>query len=313
MIGLWAVAALLLAAAPAETVVEAPGAQGALQGTLVEAGQGAPVALIIPGSGPTDRDGNSAIGNVRPASLKLLAEALAAKGIASVRIDKAGMFGSRAAVPDANRVTITSYARDVHSWIKTIRARTDARCVWLIGHSEGSLVALVAAWRSEGVCGVVSLEGAGRPLGQVLREQLQANPANAPVLDQAMEAIAQLEKGKPADTTGMHPALLPLFHPSVQTFLIDQMALDPAKLAGAYKGPLLIVHGTRDIQTTAADAAALAAARPDAKILNVDGMNHVLKIVVSDDRAANIAAYADPGLPLAPGLAAGIAGFVLAR
>src|SRR6476660_9152363 len=107
MIGL-----LFIMAAAASTQLTAPGPVGPLAGTYVDAGKNAPVMLIIPGSGPTDRDGNNPLG-ITAAQYRLLAEALASKGISSVRIDKRGMFGSKAAVPDANAVTVGDYAIDV--------------------------------------------------------------------------------------------------------------------------------------------------------------------------------------------------------
>ena len=107
---------VLIAAAAASAAITAPGPQGPLEGTLLDAGKSAPVVLIIPGSGPTDRDGNNPLG-VTAAPYRLLAEALAAKGVSSARIDKRGMFGSKAAVADANKVTITDYAADTHNWV----------------------------------------------------------------------------------------------------------------------------------------------------------------------------------------------------
>src|SRR6185437_11332636 len=146
---------LLIAAAAAVAVpMTAPGPQGPLAGTLEDAGKGAPVVLIIPGSGPTDRDGNNPIG-VTAAPYRLLAEALAAKGVSSVRIDKRGMFGSKAAVPDPNKVTIADYATDAHSWAAAVRKQTGAKCVWVLGHSEGALIALAATQQPQGICGVI--------------------------------------------------------------------------------------------------------------------------------------------------------------
>ena len=300
------------ASAPTETAITAPGPQGDLAGTLVEpsAARGAPVVLMIPGSGPTDRDGNNPMG-VKAASLKLLAEGLAEHGIASVRVDKRGLFGSDKAIADANKVTIGDYASDVHNWIDVIRKRTGARCVWVLGHSEGGLVALAAARQPAGICGLVLVAAAGRPIGKVMRAQLHANPANAPILDEADAAISALEAGKPVDASKLNPALAPLFNPAVQTYEIDLFGYDPAKLIAAYQGPVLIVQGERDIQVSVDDdARKLAAADPRATLALVPGMNHVLKAVASDDRAANIATYGDPALPLAPGVVERIADFV---
>ena len=300
---------VLFAAAAASAAITAPGPQGPLEGTLLDAGKSAPVVLIIPGSGPTDRDGNNPLG-VTAAPYRLLAEALAAKGVSSARIDKRGMFGSKAAVADANKVTIADYAADTHNWVEAIHKRTGAKCVWVLGHSEGALVALASAQNPDGMCGVILVSGAGRRMSDIIREQLRANPANAPVLDSAMAAIDSLEQGRHVDVTDMHPALQRLFAPQVQDFLIDMFRQDPARLAAAVKLPMLIVQGERDVQVSVADAKALATAQPKARLVLIPAMNHVLKDVGSDDRAANVATYADPSLPVDSTAVDAIASFV---
>ena len=289
--------------------VTAPGPQGPLEGTYLDAGKHTPVVLIIPGSGPTDRDGNNPLG-ITAAPYRLLAEALATQAVSSVRIDKRGLGGSKGAVADGNKVTIADYVTDTHNWIAAIRKRTGVQCVWVLGHSEGSLVALAAAQQPDGMCGVISVSGAGRKLSDVIRDQLRANPANAPLLDQAMAALDTLEKGQHVDVSGMNPALLRLFAPQVQDFLIDDFRHDPAKLAASLKLPLLIVQGERDIQVSAADARALAAAQPKAKLVLVPAMNHVLKDVANDDRSANVATYSDSSLPVDSTLIDAVASFV---
>ena len=300
---------LIAGLAAAAIPMTAPGPQGPLEGTLLDAGKGAPVVLIVPGSGPTDRDGNNPIG-VTSAPYRLLAEALGAKGVSTVRIDKRGLGGSKAAVADGNKVTIADYATDTHSWVTAIQKRTGQRCVWVLGHSEGSLIALYAAQQPAGICGVISLSGAGRKLSDVIREQLRANPANSPLLDSAMSAVDSLEKGQHVEVTNMHPALQRLFDPQVQDFLIDMFRQDPAKLAAALTVPLLIVQGERDLQVSVADARALAAAQPKAKLRLLPKMTHELKDVDSDDKAAIAATSSDASLPVDSGLVEAIVGFV---
>jgi pimeloyl-ACP methyl ester carboxylesterase len=303
-------AALASAPVPAGTQVEATGPLAPLKGTLLApAAKSGATVLIIPGSGPTDRDGNNPMG-VAAAPYRMLAEALAERGVTTVRIDKRGMFGSKAAVADGNAVTIADYAADVRAWVKAARERTGASCVWVLGHSEGGLVALAAGQQPDGMCGLVVVSAPGRRLGETIRRQLRANPANAPVLPQAMAALDSLEAGKRVDTADMHPALLPLFAPQVQGFLIDLLSYDPPTLAARVRVPVLTVQGERDLQVLPDDARALAAADPKAKLVMIPGANHVLKPVGSDDRAANFATYADPALPLAPGIADVIAAFV---
>jgi uncharacterized protein len=295
---------------PIETTLEAPGPLGPLQGTMLAPASGpAPMMLIIPGSGPTDRNGNNPLG-VRASTYRLLAEGLAAQGIGTVRIDKRGMFGSRAAVADANAVTIDDYVSDVEAWTGSIRKHTGAACVWLIGHSEGGLVALAAAQKAADICGLVLVSTAGRPLGEVLREQLRANPANAAVLDQAMAAIDTLEAGKRVDVSTMNPVLMPLFAPQVQGFLVNVFSYDPAKLVAAIAKPVLIIQGKRDMQVGVADAERLKEAASKAELVLLADTNHALKTVTSDDRRANALTYVNPKLPLAPGVVDAIVGFV---
>lgn len=296
-----------LAAEPVE--VTAPGPSGELAGTLIAPAEGGPVILIVPGSGPTDRDGNNPLG-VTAASYRLLAEALAERGIGTLRADKRGMFGSRTAIPDPNKVTIGAYADDVAVWTRVAKGRTGAECVWVLGHSEGGLVALEAALTKDDICGILLVASVGRRLSDTIREQLQSNPANAVVMDEAMAALDSLEAGERVDTDGMHPGLLGLFAPQVQDFLIDMFARKPAEMIGRVEQPILIVAGGRDIQTPMADAQALANGQPGAQLVVIEDMNHVLKSVAGEGRADNLAAYSDPSLPIHPDLVEAIARFV---
>lgn len=297
------------AGAAAQEELTAPGPDGALAGTLIRPAEGQPLILIVPGSGPTDRDGNNPMG-VTAAPYRLLAEALAAKGVGSLRIDKRGLFASRQAVADPNAVTIADYGDDVAAWIAAARQATGRDCVWVLGHSEGGLVALAAATRVQNICGVILLAAPGSKLGDVLRAQLQANPANAPILHDALAAIASLEQGQRVAVEPFHPALQGLFNPAVQAFLIDMMNYDPAVLAAQVTLPMLVVQGGRDLQVPRANGEALRAARGSARYVVLPAMNHVLKDLADDSPQANMAAYADPSLPVSRDLVDAVAEFV---
>ena len=303
---------LILAAAAVAAPMTIPGPQGNLAGTFVDGGKHAPVVVIIPGSGPTDRDGNNPLG-VKAAPYRMLAEGLAGKGVSTLRIDKRGMFESKAAIADPNAVTVADYAADAHAWADAARRRAGAKCAWLLGHSEGALVALAAAQKPAGLCGVILVSGPGRKLADVLRDQLRANPANAPLLPQAMGAIDSLEAGKTVDSTGFAAPLQGLFNAKVQPFLMDLMRQDPTGEIARISLPVLIVQGAKDIQVSVADANALHAAQPKAKLAIIPGMNHVLKDVEGDDRAANLATYGNPDLPVDPSAVETIAAFVKRR
>ena len=301
--------ALAAAALPPQEIV-APGPQGHLKGSLTRTEDpDAPVVLIIPGSGPTDRDGNNPLG-VNAGSYRLLAEGLAAAGVSTVRIDKRGMFGSAYAVPDANGVTINDYVEDVRAWIQVIRDTTGTDCVWLLGHSEGGLVALATAQDKDEICGVVLIATPGRPLGNVLKEQLHANPANAELLLQADAAIDALAAGRRVDSTNFAEPLAALFAPAIQDFLISAFTLDPAQLIKNISKPILILQGEADLQVGMPDAEALADAAPSAQLIGLPDTNHVLKTVAPNDTAANIATYTNPNLPLAPDVIKSILNFV---
>ena len=279
---------------------------GALHGTLVDKRRRDPVVLIVPGSGPTDRDGNSPLG-VKADSYKLLAEALIEEDIASVRIDKRGSFAS-AGTGDPSNISSQAYVGDIHAWIDAIKAERGSKCVFLLGHSEGALMVSLAAEGRKDVCGLILVSGMGRTFGAVLREQLTANPANAPVLDQAMRAIDDLEAGRDVDVTGKHPALLPLFGPAVQPYLKSLINIDPVEAVRRANKQTLILQGTRDIQVSVEDARLLNKA-PKTKLRLIDNLNHILK-EAPEDRGGNIATYANPSLPLAKGLVKQIEDFI---
>ncbi|VWB17224.1 hydrolase [Burkholderia lata] len=293
-----------------QTEIEAPGPAGPLKGTLLSPDTAdVPVVLIVPGSGSTDRNGN-APSWLQASTYRLLAEGLCEEGIASVRIDKRGMYGSASAIPDANDVTIEDYAADIHAWVAAIRARTGASSVWVLGHSEGGLVALLAARQSADIAGLILVATAGRPLGPVLRQQLRSNPANAPILENAMSILDSLEAGDRVDAASIDPVLMQLFRPQVQRFLMSELTVDPAALLAGYMKPVLIVQGTRDIQVDVQDAELLKHANPRAEMALIADANHVLKTVGTVDRQENLAAYSNPDLPLTEGVVAAISAFV---
>lgn len=264
-----------------------------------------PVALIIAGSGPTDRDGNSVGQPGKNMSLQLLARALADAGIASLRYDKRGIAASAGAGVREIDLRFETYADDAAAWVAQLGRDPRFSAVALIGHSEGATLGLLAAQHG-GVAAYVSLAGPGRDAAAVLRTQLQGKLS--PELAEKNEQILQaLQEGRAADV----PApLAGLYRPSVQPYLISWFRIDPARAIASLTMPLAIIQGGTDIQVSIDDAQRLKAAAPAlALLIVVPGMNHVLKRVPPELRA-QMASYADPSLPLDPDLVQGLTGFL---
>ncbi|GLK89548.1 alpha/beta hydrolase [Pseudomonas turukhanskensis] len=281
-------------------------ATGALHGTLLvpKTDKKVPVVLLIAGSGPTDRNGNNPEGGNND-SLKLLAQTLAKNGIASVRYDKRGIAASRPATPDERDLSVEKYVADAEAWSRKLRDDGRFSTLTLAGHSEGALIATLAA-PTAGADAVVSIGGTGRPIDQVLKEQLRDH-LPAPLLPQSLWMIDQLKAGKTVDA--VPGDLQVLFRPSVQPYLMSLFRQDPVGAFAQLKMPALILQGSHDMQVEVKDAEALKAAKPDAQLVVIAGMNHVLRIV-ADDPKQQLASYNNPNLPLAGELTERMVAFV---
>ncbi|SDP90097.1 hypothetical protein SAMN05216303_10954 [Rhodoferax sp. OV413] len=270
---------------------------GELHGSLRLPTEGSPtpaVVLVIAGSGPTDRDGNSTRIQARNDSLKMLAQALAQAGVASLCYDKRGVAASAAAASCEADLRFDTYVEDAAAWIHMLLADDRFASVFVFGHSEGSLVGMLAAKESSARA-FISVAGPGRRGSDVLRQQLAGLPE--PGLVQANEAIlSALEQGQ--EVPAIPTALASLYRPSVLPYLRSWFAHDPAQAFAVLGLPALVVQGTTDLQVGVPDALALRRAKPDAKLCVVQGMNHVLKMVPADP-ALQQAAYVDPSLPVA--------------
>jgi uncharacterized protein len=257
-----------------------------------------PVMLVHAGSGPTNRDGNE------QNYLRMLGRSLAQQGIAVVRFDKRGVGESSDAVAREEDLRLETYAEDTAAWIEMLRQDKRFNKVGIIGHSEGSLIGLLAQQKVQ-VDAFVSLSGPGYPLGKALREQLSKQLT--PELMEANERIMiSLEKGESAKEVPL--ALQPLYRPSVQPYIISMLRPDPSQLIAKVKSPILIVEGTNDIQAPPIQGHRLKEANPNAKLATIQRMCHVLKLQEPDE--ADLAPYLDTKRRLHPDLVPTIAGFL---
>ncbi|MDP9178846.1 MAG: alpha/beta hydrolase [Gemmatimonadota bacterium] len=303
-------AAVVTSAAPlaiTQELVALKTATGEIHGTLVlpAVRTPVPVALIIAGSGPTDRNGNSPAIPGANNSLRMLADGLAARGIASVRYDKRGIAASRAAMTGEEDLRFTHFIEDAAAWVRQLREDERFSTVTIVGHSEGSLIGMVAA-REAGADAYVSLEGTGRKAADILAEQLK--PQLPPELFAQTRAILdQLSSGTIPNPP---PTVLPmLFRPNLLPYLVSWFSYDPAVEIAKLEIPVLIIQGTTDIQTSMEDAKLLAAANSKARFVTIEGMNHILK-EVSGDRMAQMPKYGDSTLVVVPKVIDEIAEFV---
>lgn len=261
-----------------------------------------PVALIIAGSGPTDRDGNNPM--MKNNSLKMLAEALAKQGIASVRYDKRGVAASAEAGGKEEDLRFEQSADDAVAWSQLIRSDTRFNRLFIVGHSEGSLVGMLAAQKAR-PAGFVSLAGAGVSADKLIREQMKPQPK--PVQDMVYPILDSLKMGYTVKQ--VHPLLYSLFRPSVQPYLISWFRHDPALEIRKLTMPVLIVQGTNDIQVGLSEGETLAKAQPKAKYVVIDRMNHIFK-ETDGDRQANLATYGNPDQLIIPRLPEELGAFI---
>lgn len=278
---------------------------GDLKGTLVKPEKLKKFNLIIiqPGSGPTDRNGNNPMG-VKANSYRLLAEALAKRNIATLLIDKRGIAASTPAGKSEANLRFDDYINDLAGWVQFIKKDSRIKKIFLAGHSEGSLIAMVAA-QKEKVKGYISISGAGEPIDKIIVRQVnKQSPELATALD---SMLMRLKNGEKLDTVPTY--LLALLRPSVQPYMASWMKYNPCEEIQKLSIPTLILQGTTDIQVEAKEAEALKKCNPKAELSMVSGMNHILKEAPAD-RTKNMATYNDVTLPLMRGLADMIAGFI---
>lgn len=277
---------------------------GNIEGTLLvpESKNKVPLVLIIAGSGPTDRDGNNPV--MKNNSLKMLAEGLVENGIASVRYDKRGIGESKNAGVSESELRFEHYVQDAQAWVDFLSKDSRFSEIIVLGHSEGSLIGMIAAQNSE-VDKFISLAGVGTPAGEIIREQLKPQPPF--VLEQSLPILEKLEKGE--TVAEVPPMLFSLFRPSVQPYLISWFRYDPRQELAKLNKPVLIIQGTTDLQVGVADAEKLANATKRAELRILEGMNHILKEAESD-RAKNIATYSMADLPLKTDLVKSVIEFI---
>ncbi len=265
------------------------------------------VVLIIAGSGPTNMDGNTIVaGGMSNNSLKMLAEALAQNGIASLRYDKRGIGTSADININESELRFEHYVTDAMAWIDFLQHYKDWSSTTIIGHSEGALIGMIAANRHQAVTSYVSLAGTGRPAYKVIEEQLAQQPQE--VRQQVAMFNNTLRLGI---TISEVPAYLAnLYRKSVQPYLISWFKYDPQNEISKLQIPTLIIQGETDIQVKSLDAELLTKAAQQPQQVLIPEMNHVLKHCASLNQQEQLLTYSNPTQPLHPTLIPTITNFI---
>jgi uncharacterized protein len=259
------------------------------------------VVIIIPGSGPTDRNGNNSTG-LRTNTYKMLADTLKKAGIACLRYDKRGVAASADALLSEDVLRFDTSINDAAACIRFVQQIKRFSEIIVVGHSEGSLQGMIAA-RQTGASKFVSIAGAGSSAYEILKTQLSNLPTS--MRQRTYQILDSVKDGH--FITNLAPEYQTLFRPSVQPYLYTWFLYEPQIEIKKLTIPILVVQGGKDVQVATNEAELLHNAAPSSKLVVFPTMDHVLKATSISKPTNN---YADPSIPLLPGLPACLVTFI---
>ena len=255
-----------------------------IDGSLIVPNSGTDhIAIIIGGSGPTDRDGNQNF--LKTNNLKKLAIQLGTHGIATFRFDKRIVKQIKMNTMDPN-IMFDDFVSDAIDVVNYFKTNKEYKKIYVIGHSQGSLIGMLAA--QEHVDGFISLAGAGQSIDAVVIEQVQKT---APMFTADTKRVFDILRSG-TTTTDYPPALASIFDLSVQKFMMSWMKFDPAVIIRDLKLPILLINGTKDLQVETAEAELLHRASEKSELKLIEKMNHVL-FIIEGDAQENAKSYND--------------------
>ncbi len=258
------------------------------------------LAILIAGSGPTNRDGNQNF--LMNNSLKKLAEKLSDQGISTFRYDKRIVKQIREGKVDEN-IMFDDFVTDAKTVVEYFGSKKEFKNIYIIGHSQGSLVGMLAA--KDHAYGFVSLAGAGQSIDNVITEQITKT---APMFTEDTNRIFNsLKEGN--TIADFPPALASVFRLDIQPFLMNWMQYDPAQIIKDLNMPILIINGSKDIQVSETEANLLKNAKPEAELVIIDKMNHIL-VTIEGDTLENTKSYNEPHRKISPELISAIVAFI---
>jgi pimeloyl-ACP methyl ester carboxylesterase len=303
---LWAVVILLTTTSFAQTIVEQ--SEVALNVEKVEnckifgtlkvprTTEKVPIVLIIAGSGSTDRNGNNPMMTCN--TYQMLSDSLNRYGIASLSYDKRLIAKSRCEQKEDD-LRFEDYVEDAKNWIEFLSQDNRFSEIIVIGHSEGSLIGMSASVNNVKVSKFISVAGVGTPADEILKEQLSKQLESQPITikNQIFSYIDELKQGRLVENVPL--SLYSLFRPSVQPYMISWFRYNPQEETAKLKIPILILQGDFDIQVSVNEAKLLYEANPNAKMVIIKNMNHVLKNSLSMNMNEQLTdSYNNPNTPI---------------
>lgn len=284
-----------------ESEVNIPSEKITVNGTLIspENEEKVPLVIIIPGSGPNDRNGNA--GMAQNNSLKLLAEGLKKHNIATYRYDKSALEWMKIEGFKQEDGSFDDFIADATSVVKYFKDSDKYSKIIIAGHSQGSLVGMIAAKNADGF---ISIAGAGRTINEVIIEQIGKQAPS--LIEETTAAFNKLKNGEKAEN--VNPMLASVLHSSLQPFMMTWIKYNPQEELKKLTIPTLIINGTKDIQVPVSDAELLNASNSTSEIKIIESMNHIFREITDDSQ--NIPSYTNPDLPIMKELVTSIATFV---
>lgn len=298
----------LSAYAQTETPATYKGLSVTISGTMTmpdNANGKIPVVLIISGTGSLDRNGNSEKLNIKSDAYKLLAQDLAKSGIASLRYDKRRVGQSQMHDKEDN-LRFDDYVDDAIGLINMLKDDKRFSKIIVLGHSEGSLVGMLAVAETEGASNAfISVEGFGRRADYMLKEQMKSQPGY--MSDGFNRILDSLKVGSVQQKVDI--SLYPYIRPSIQNYLMSWLRFDPTDELKKVRVPVMIIQGTTDLQIPVIEGDKLKHVRSGNTYTVMRGMNYVLRDA-PEDKEKNIATYTQPNLPLKPEFVAAVTDFI---
>ncbi len=261
-----------------------------LPGTLSYTDKSTTLVIWVHGSGNVDRNGQQ--GNLVKANyIEQFRNAINTHDIAFFSFDK------RTATPENFKFMEGTVFEDLVSDVQHVitnfkKDKRFSRCV-LAGHSQGSLIAMLAA---DGVDELISISGPAQSVDQTIISQVtKQSPALGSIAEAHFKELQETDS-----IAQIHPFLGTIFAKQNFAFLQSWMSYNPAEEIKKIKKPILLINGTKDLQVPVEDAQQLHKANPKTELLIIEDMNHVLMEIKKDED--NMKSYFNTGFSISDAL-----------